>query len=74
MGVSNEQDLSCSAAGLTTDPRANPDDPASLVINTGARSQVIVISDPITGGTPNVAVFDNANILDTHATSVGARP
>ncbi|MDM0070563.1 autotransporter outer membrane beta-barrel domain-containing protein [Variovorax sp. J31P207] len=57
------------AAGLTTDPRANPADPASLVINTGARSQILTLSDPITGGTTNIAVFDNANIVDTRAAS-----
>ncbi len=57
------------AAGLTSDPRANPADPASLVINTGARTQIITVPDPITGGTRNVAVYVNANIIDTHASS-----
>jgi autotransporter family porin len=57
------------AAGLTTDPRANPADPASLVVNTGARTQIVSVPDPITGGTRNVAVYVNANIIDTHATS-----
>lgn len=57
------------AAGLTSDPRANPADPASLVVNTGARTQIITVPDPITGGTRNVAVYVNANIIDTHASS-----
>jgi len=58
------------ADGLTTDPRANPADPASLVVNRGTRSQVITVPDPIGGGTRTVAVYDNVNIVDTFASSV----
>lgn len=58
------------AGGLTMDPRANPADPASLVINTGTRTQIVTVPDPITGGSRTVAIYSNPNIIDTHAGSV----
>lgn len=58
------------ANGLTTDPHANPNDPASLVVNRGTKSLIVTVPDPISGGTRTVAVYDNSNIVDTHATSV----
>lgn len=58
------------AAGMTTDLRANPNDPASLVINRGSRTQIVTVPDPISGGTRTVATYANANIVDTHATAV----
>jgi len=59
------------AAGQTTSPYADPNNPASLVINTGAAAKSLVVKDPITGGNRTVLVYDNANFVDTHATAVG---
>lgn len=47
----------------------DPDNPASLFINTGSKSVSVVVPDPITGGTKTVAVYSNAQIIDTHASS-----
>ncbi|MET3654729.1 autotransporter outer membrane beta-barrel domain-containing protein [Dyella japonica] len=60
------------ANGLTTDPHANPTNPASLVINTGTKAQIVTVPDPITGGTRTVAVYANTNIIDTNATSIAS--
>jgi autotransporter family porin len=48
---------------------ADPNNPASLVVNIG-NSESISIPDPITGGSRTVEVYNNANIVDTFATSV----
>lgn len=53
---------------------ADANNPASLVVNTGTRSQTLVVSDPITGGTRTVSVYDNANIADSFATALGLNP
>lgn len=50
---------------------ADSGNPASLVVNIGTRSQTLVVSDPITGGTRTVSVYDNANIADSFATGLG---
>jgi outer membrane autotransporter protein len=47
---------------------ADPNNPASLVVNTGNRSQTVIVPDSITGGTRTVSVFSNSNIVDTFAT------
>lgn len=60
------------AAGQTTSPYADPNNPASLVINTGSAATRLVVKDPITGGNRSVLVYDNANFVDSHATAVGA--
>lgn len=60
------------AAGQTTSPYADPNNPASLVINTGAAATRLVVKDPITGGNRTVLVYDNANFVDSYATAVGA--
>lgn len=48
---------------------ADPNNPASLVVNVGNR-EAISIPDPITGGSRTVEVYNNANIVDTFANSV----
>jgi outer membrane autotransporter protein len=48
---------------------ADPNNPASLVVNVGNR-EAISIPDPITGGSRTVEVYNNVNIVDTFATSV----
>lgn len=60
------------AAGQTTSPYADPNNPLSLVINTGSAATRLVVKDPITGGNRTVLVYDNANFIDSHATAVGA--
>ena len=51
---------------------ADPNNPASLVVNTGPLNQTLVVPDPITGGTRTVTVYSDANISDTFATSVNS--
>lgn len=46
---------------------ANPADPASLVVQLGARNLNVFVPDPITGGTKTVNVYNNVNIADTFA-------
>jgi outer membrane autotransporter protein len=48
---------------------ADPNNPASLVVNVGNKES-ISIPDPITGGSRTVEVYNNANIVDTFANSV----
>lgn len=60
------------ASGQTTSPYADPSNPASLVVNTGAANVPIIVKDPITGGNKTVLVYDNTNLIDTYATAGGA--